>query len=166
MQKRVPALGPRGEGWVALQVLLFALIAVAALLATAQQGPAPLKLRVIGSALCVAGVALIVWSAATLGSFLSVFPRPTERHELVTRGPFHWVRHPIYSGITLTALGACLISGSWLALAFSLCLCAVLDLKARREEAWLSERHPEYTAYRARTGKFVPGIQLRKGPQS
>ena len=71
---------------------------------------------------------------------------------------FRWVRHPIYSGVLLTALGACLISGSWLALAFWLALCVLLDLKSRREELWLAERHPEYTEYLKQTRKFVPWL--------
>lgn len=122
MQTRVPSLGPRGEGWVALQLVLFGLIALAAWLAVGQ------------------------------------FPRPKERHELITRGPFRWVRHPIYTGVLITALGACLVSGSWLALAFWLCLCVLFDLKARREEAWLAQRYSQYLEYRTRTRKFVPGV--------
>src|SRR5438128_1342079 len=125
MQTPIPSLGRRGEGWVILQVVLFALIAVSAWLAVGQAGAPPLALRILGTVLCVAGLLVIVWGSATLGSFLTPFPRPTERHELITRGPFRWVRHPIYSGVLLTGLGACLISGSWLAFAFWLALCVL-----------------------------------------
>jgi protein-S-isoprenylcysteine O-methyltransferase Ste14 len=158
VQTRVPSLGRRGEGWVALQLVLLGLIALAAWLAVGQQGAPPLELRLLGTATCVAGLVIITWGAATLGSFLTPFPRPTERHELITHGPFRWVRHPIYTGVLLSALGACLISGSWLALAFWLCLCALFDLKARREEAWLAQRYSQYLEYRKRTRKFLPGL--------
>jgi protein-S-isoprenylcysteine O-methyltransferase Ste14 len=158
VQTRVPSLGPRGEGWVALQLVLFGLIALAAWLAVAQQGVPRLELRLLGTAMCLAGLAIIIWGAVTLGSFLTPFPRPREQHELITRGPFRWVRHPIYTGVLLTALGACIISGSWLALAFWFCLCVLFDLKARREEAWLAQRYPHYLEYRSRTRKFVPGV--------
>ncbi len=40
----------------------------------------------------------------------------------------------------------------------SLVLAVVLDLKARREEAWLADRYPDYDAYRAATHRFVPGL--------
>jgi protein-S-isoprenylcysteine O-methyltransferase Ste14 len=40
----------------------------------------------------------------------------------------------------------------------SLLLVEDLDLKARREEAWLSERYPEYAAYARHTHRFVPGV--------
>jgi protein-S-isoprenylcysteine O-methyltransferase Ste14 len=158
VQTRIPSLGQRGEGWVILQAALFVLIALSAWFQLRQDGDPPLGVRLLGTGMCVAGVGLIVWASHTLGSFLTPFPRPTERHELVTGGPFRWVRHPIYSGVLLTALGACLISGSWPALAFSLALFVLFDLKSRREELWLSQLHPEYLDYRRRTRKFVPGI--------
>ncbi len=126
------------------------------MLAISQGDEPPLAFRLLGTAACVAGLLVIGWGSVALGSFLTPFPRPTERHELITGGPFRWVRHPIYSGVLLTALGACLISGSWLALAFWLALCVLFDLKSRREELWLAQRHPAYLEYRNRTRKFVP----------
>ena len=123
-----------------------------------QHGDPPLGLRLLGAGMCAAGLVVIVWASVTLGSFLTPFPRPTERHELVTGGPFRWVRHPIYSGVLLTALGACLLSGSWLAFAFWIALCVVFDLKSRREEAWLAQLHADYVDYRRGTRKFVPGL--------
>jgi hypothetical protein len=60
------------------------------------------------------------------------------------------------SGVLLTALGACLVNRSWLALAFSLALGVLFDLKSLREEQWLAQLHPEYLDYRNRTRKFVP----------
>jgi protein-S-isoprenylcysteine O-methyltransferase Ste14 len=158
VQSRIPSLGRRGEGWVVLQLVLFGLIALAAWLSASQEGEPPLGLRLLGIAMSVGGLLVIGWGGAALGSFLTPFPRPTERHELVTGGPFRWVRHPIYSGVLLTALGACLVSGSWLALAFWLALCLLFDLKSRREELWLAQRHPEYLNYRNRTRKFVPWV--------
>jgi protein-S-isoprenylcysteine O-methyltransferase Ste14 len=155
---RVPALGNRGEGWLILQLVLFVLIALSAWFAVTRNEVPPLWLRLIGTATRACGLLVIAWGSASLGAFLTPFPRPTDRHELITSGPFRWVRHPIYSGVLLTAFGACLLSGSWLALASSLALCVLFDLKSRREEAWLAERHPDYLAYRASTRKFVPGI--------
>jgi protein-S-isoprenylcysteine O-methyltransferase Ste14 len=154
----VPALGRRGEGWVVLQLVLFVLIALAAWWSVSEGGEPPLALRLVGAAMCAAGLLVLVWGVRTLGSFLTPFPRPTERHELMTGGPFRWVRHPIYSGVLLIALGACLLSGSWLAFAFWLALCVLFDLKSRREELWLAQRHPEYLGYRKRTRKFVPWV--------
>jgi protein-S-isoprenylcysteine O-methyltransferase Ste14 len=49
-------------------------------------------------------------------------------------------------------------AGSLAALVLTAALALLLDLKARREEAWLLQRLPGYGAYRARTHKFVPGI--------
>jgi protein-S-isoprenylcysteine O-methyltransferase Ste14 len=44
------------------------------------------------------------------------------------------------------------------ALVLALGLAAVLDLKARREEAWLVVRYPGYAAYARRTRRFLPGL--------
>ena len=158
MQTRVPPLGPRGEGWVALQFVLFWLIATAAIIAVGQQGLPPLELRLLRTATVVAGLSIAGWAVRTLGSSMTVLPRPKEQHELITRGPFRWLRHPVFSGVVLTALGACVISGSWIALAFTLCLCVLFDLKARREEVWLAQRYPQYLDYRSRARKFIPGV--------
>jgi protein-S-isoprenylcysteine O-methyltransferase Ste14 len=68
------------------------------------------------------------------------------------------VRHPIYLGVLLSALGWALLKASVVALGLAIGLAVLLDLKARREEAWLDERYPDYADYARRTRRFVPGI--------
>jgi protein-S-isoprenylcysteine O-methyltransferase Ste14 len=68
------------------------------------------------------------------------------------------VRHPIYGGTLLVALGWSLLS-SPLALFPTALLAFLLELKSRHEESMLAERFPEYEAYRRRVRwRFVPGI--------
>ena len=101
---------------------------------------------------------IAVGSAAALRHFLTPFPKPVPGNELVESGAYGRVRHPIYSGVVLAALGWSLLSGSWPAAALSLILAVLFDAKSRREEDWLSEAHPEYAAYRLRTRRFIPGV--------
>lgn len=104
------------------------------------------------------GGLVAVASILALGSSLSPFPRPTVANQLVETGAYRYVRHPVYAGIVLAAIGWGLLTASFLALFLTFILLFWFDFKARREEAWLADRHPSYAAYRARTRKFVPFV--------
>ena len=68
------------------------------------------------------------------------------------------MRHPVYGGAILIALGWSLAEAP-LGLVPTVLLALLFDLKARREEAWLIERFPEYAAYRTHTPRrFVPWL--------
>ena len=49
-----------------------------------------------------------------------------------------------------------IVLGLAIVIVLALLVLAWFDLEARREEAWLAARHPDYAAYRTRTRKFVP----------
>ena len=73
-------------------------------------------------------------------------------------GVYRRVRHPIYGGLILIAVGWSLIS-SPLALVFTFVLGLLLEVKSRLEESMLVQRFPEYDAYRDRVRwRFVPGV--------
>jgi protein-S-isoprenylcysteine O-methyltransferase Ste14 len=158
MTTRVPKLGARGEGWVLLQIVLFWLIAAAGYVELKGQSDLAGVRELAGALVAAAGVAIAIWSARSLRRALTPFPMPVPGNELVENGPYGRVRHPIYSGVVVAALGWSLLCGSWVATALCLVLAVLFDAKSRREEAWLSEAHPEYSAYRRRTRRFVPGV--------
>ena len=158
---RVPALGPRGEGWVAAQVILIGVIAVSGALALpdlAARWPEGWPFVVQGLVLLVIGGAVVMSGLRRLGDSLTAVPRPHDDASLVQEGIYARLRHPIYAGVMALGLGWALFCGSLVALAAAVLLIAVLDLKARREEVWLSERYPDYAAYRLRTKRFIPGV--------
>lgn len=156
---RLPSLGPRGEGWVALQLLLLLAIVAAAMALPMPVGDSVEQVaRVVGLGVLVGGLVVFALGIVTLGGSLSPLPAPLPSAELVERGIYRFIRHPIYTGLVLAALGGSVYTVSPLAVGLTALLAVVLDLKARREEAWLRERFAGYAAYAARTKRFIPGL--------
>jgi len=156
---RLPSLGPRGEGWVALQMLLLLAIASGGwLFRGAWSGVVQQVLLVVGGLLVVAGLAIAALGVVSLGPSLSAMPRPTDQAVQISHGVYGRIRHPIYAGLVCAAVGWSLVTASLVALALSGVLAVVLDLKARREEEWLRERFADYPAYAARTKRFIPRL--------
>jgi protein-S-isoprenylcysteine O-methyltransferase Ste14 len=107
------------------------------------------------SAVVVVGTLFTIWSLATLGRCFGLLP---EVRGLVLEGPYRFVRHPVYLGEAISALGILIAKPS---LAIAALLVAFLVLQYWRtvfEERALSAAYPsEYPAYRARVPRLVPG---------
>ena len=106
-----------------------------------------------------AGIALVTWAVLAMRPH-RVNPLPDVRRDarLVTRGPYRWVRHPMYTGVLLTLLALVLDTLTLTRLVVWLLLLANLLIKLDYEEALLAQRFPEYAAYRRRTRKLLPLI--------
>ena len=83
-------------------------------------------------------------------------PVPNGAVGLVTRGPYRWVRHPMYTAVILIVVGIAARSGSIVILAETAALVVLFNLKARWEEHRLTEIFPGYPRYREVTGRFLP----------
>ncbi|NTW70373.1 MAG: isoprenylcysteine carboxylmethyltransferase family protein [Chlorobiaceae bacterium] len=106
------------------------------------------------------GSALIL---GTLGSYsirkyLTPLPYPVENNQLVTTGIYSVLRHPLYSALLFAALGWSVFSMSISHLLLTVTGFLFFNFKASKEEKWLTERHPEYTAYARQVKKFIPWI--------
>lgn len=148
----------RGELWVAGQFALLAAILLAPRrLAGLPEWPEPLRspLGIAGVLLGLAGGGVAVAGARALGRNLTPFPRPIADGELVETGIYGVVRHPIYTGILLGALGWSLLRASTPSLLLSVLLGLFFDQKARREEEWLRAQYPGYEAYAERVRRRV-----------
>jgi protein-S-isoprenylcysteine O-methyltransferase Ste14 len=158
----LPDLGPRGEGWVVGQLLLLAANGALGLLALPTTWGTPGYLRGVqlaaGGLLMLVGFLCAVMGVRDLGRNLTATPRPRMGAELVIHGIYTRIRHPIYAGLIEGAIGWAGVSGSPAAFVAAVALAAWLDLKSRREEAWLIDHYPGYAAYRARTHRFVPRV--------
>jgi protein-S-isoprenylcysteine O-methyltransferase Ste14 len=93
-----------------------------------------------------------------MGGHLTPLPHPSEGAPLLASGPYRIVRHPMYAGAILMALGWAIFSRGWLTFGYAALLFALFDVKTRREERWLLAKFPEYAAYRRRIRKLIPFI--------
>jgi len=114
------------------------------------------RARAGGALLGGAGAMLSLWGALSLGRNLTPFPRPRARATLVRSGAYRIVRHPIYAGLVLMALGWALLVNGELTLVYALGLFLVLDAKTRHEERWLCATFGEYPDYQRRVRKLIP----------
>jgi len=120
----------------------------------------PDTLRWAGLAIVLVGIACSMWAALTLGRHFDMEVELHAGHEVVRAGPYALVRHPVYGGLGLHLLGACLATGNLLLLAGTL-LGAVPALYARAsvEERLLREHlGPGYAEYAREVGMLVPFI--------
>lgn len=154
----MPTLGPRGEGWVLLQSVVFGAIVACGLLGADWPHRVRSLLQGVGAAAEVCGIVLGVLGVRALGSSFTPFPRPREGSGLRRKGIYGKVRHPIYGAVLVFVLGWSL-QRSPLALVPAALLAVVFELKSRREESWLTERYSEYADYRAVTRhRFIPWL--------
>jgi protein-S-isoprenylcysteine O-methyltransferase len=69
-----------------------------------------------GIALMWLGIGLRQWAVATLGGFFRTTVVVQADHQLITKGPYRWLRNPSYTGAMITVLGQGLTFGNWVAL--------------------------------------------------
>jgi protein-S-isoprenylcysteine O-methyltransferase Ste14 len=139
----------RGGGWVLAQTILMFVFVVLVFLPPFW----PSSLGYLGIPLAIVGAAGFVWSARSLGTSMTPYPRPRKDGELVEKGPYRFVRHPIYVAGLLFFLGVGLTSSVPATLG-ALALGTLWWRKALVEEAHLAGRFPEYEDYRRRVRRF------------
>ena len=107
-------------------------------------------------AIQVAAVALMIAARVTFGwrSFHAA-ANPTAGG-LVTRGPYHWLRHPIYAAILYFIWSTAVDHRSTQSVAAALLVTAGACVRMYAEESLLLTTYPEYAAYRARTARVIP----------
>jgi protein-S-isoprenylcysteine O-methyltransferase Ste14 len=113
----------------------------------------------VGLVMVVAGATLAVWSRLVLARNWSGAVELKVGHELVERGPYRCVRHPIYTGLLVMFLGTALVRGTAQAFGAFTLFFVVHLWKLRAEEALLAQRFPgAFAAYKARTKALVPFV--------
>jgi protein-S-isoprenylcysteine O-methyltransferase Ste14 len=114
---------------------------------------------IVAMALTALGLMILVWARATLAGNWSADVVLKENHELIERGPYRYVRHPIYTGVILMACGGVLLWSTTVALAVLIGIFILLWLKLSREERLLTTHFPnEYPRYKSRVKALIPFV--------
>ena len=142
---------------VAAQMILIVLICTRALPTKPSAAMLP-TILVITSACILAVAALLTLRLSNL----SAMPEPVKEGELITNGPYKFIRHPMYTSVLLGCAGMLLLNLNMLSGALLLLLFAVLTLKIRREESLLLTAYPGYSDYRNHTGALLPKFSKKR----
>lgn len=121
--------------------------------------PLSAPVRGFGVGLGAVTALLLFWTLLSLGRNLTDTVVTRQAHSLITRGPYRWVRHPFYDCMVLFMTAVTLMMANWFVFAAGIVTFAILAARSRIEEQKLAERFGEpYLAYRAATGRFIPGV--------
>ncbi|MGV4926876.1 isoprenylcysteine carboxylmethyltransferase family protein [Streptomyces sp. BHT-5-2] len=106
------------------------------------------------------GIGIRLWAVITLGRFFRGTVHIQHGHQVVTKGPYHYVRHPAYTGILLAGTDLALLldnAASWLVM--TVCCLIAVGYRIRVEERMLLDAlGEEYQSYAARTPRLIPGV--------
>ena len=111
-----------------------------------------------GALLTAIGIGFAIWARVNIGRNWSSHPAMKEHHELVTTGPYAYVRHPIYSGIMLAALGTAIMS-SIFGIGMLIFISIFFALRINKEEKIMLELFPNrYPEYQKHTKRLLPFV--------
>jgi protein-S-isoprenylcysteine O-methyltransferase Ste14 len=149
----------RGSYWIIL-LIVWGSIIVSFLARVLNLGVFHNNLQYLGLALAAFGVAFRQWAVLSLGRFFTVAVTVVADQTLVKRGPYHWLRHPAYSGSMATLVGLPLSLGTWVGVLLVLVLSLVGYLYRVRieEKAMLEFFGEEYRDYMQHTWRLFPGL--------
>ena len=112
-----------------------------------------------GAILTLAGLFFCIWARLALGSNWSGTVTIKQNHELIQRGPYKIVRHPIYTGFLFALLGTALVYGAIRGFVGLLVCGLALWIKSRGEEQFMVQQFGEqYIAYRREVRALIPFI--------
>lgn len=147
----------RGGWWVAGQGVIFAGVAAAVWWGGSDEAAALLLWT--GVSIAIIGVGLAFDGVLRIRRHITALPAPVAGAPLVEVGSYRLVRHPIYGGLVVAALGLAAARASLVGAAAAVVLAAFFSLKSRFEERLLVVAYPGYEGYRARVGRrLIPWV--------
>jgi len=142
---------------VALHHAVFYALLVGTPLEALITGGAP-RGRLLGLLLFAAGVATYRTAGRALGESLSPLVMPRPGAELVTRGPYRYLRHPMYVGQALVAVGAPLTLGCRWVLVLAVLAIGILVVRSALEDAALARTFPEHGRWAVQAKRLIPFV--------
>jgi protein-S-isoprenylcysteine O-methyltransferase Ste14 len=155
------------EGWLALTLrMVFALPLLLVLLLNIfyptslswSKFHLPFIFRIAGAVVAGLCVPWLLWAFRSIGKNITETVLIKDTHELVTSGPYKWIRHPLYSGALILLFSVSLVFEDWILFSYSLAgLIAFRLLVIPAEEQMLLDAFgEEYECYQSRTGALLP----------
>jgi protein-S-isoprenylcysteine O-methyltransferase Ste14 len=116
-------------------------------------------LGVIGIIVCAVGVTIAIWARRYLGKNWGMPMSIKENPDLVTSGPYKYIRHPIYAGVLLAMLGSAMVGeGVWLVVIVLVFPYFIL-FSAKKEEENMTKLFPtQYPEYKKKTKMLIPFV--------
>jgi len=119
----------------------------------------PLWARWAGLAVGILTDILLYWQFSSIGNNISPTVAIRQQHQLVTSGPYRWIRHPLYTFGTLGYLGFALLAANWFIALMTLIVLGIIAIRLPQEEAALIAKFgDEYRNYIKTTGAFLPKL--------
>ena len=158
-------MGKNAKSWdkvigVFYTIFLVGIIVVAGLDARFAWSSAPLWVKILGGIGFSLSLALTFW-VMTANTFLSTFVRIQDDrgHYTVTRGPYRFVRHPMYVGILFMSWGIPLLLGSWWAVIPGALIMVLFVIRTALEDRTLQAELPGYQDYVQKVRyRLIPGV--------
>lgn len=124
--------------------------------------PLPEWVRWLGVGAALLGFTILQWAHHALGKNWSDQPRLLNDQTLITVGPYHWIRHPIYTAFLFIMVAIFLISANWfIGLSWILATLIEVGSRIKYEEAIMIEQFgSQYLNYREKTGALFPFLYL------
>jgi protein-S-isoprenylcysteine O-methyltransferase Ste14 len=114
----------------------------------------------LGTACVWSGIGLAMWARHHLAEYWSARVTIKQGHQLIRTGPYARLRHPIYTGLILAAIGSALVIDHWRCGWGVLLVATGYVLKAKKEEAMLRQRFGEaFEEHRKHTGFLFPRVR-------
>ena len=119
--------------------------------------PLPIWLRWLGVCVIVLALPLLYWLFRSIGNNITDTVATRKGHQLVTHGPYRWVRHPLYSVGTVLFFSFGVVAANWFIISMSVLGLILLLIRLPREEAELVKTFGDaYRQYTQQTGRLLP----------
>jgi protein-S-isoprenylcysteine O-methyltransferase Ste14 len=117
----------------------------------------PEWIRWLGVVIGAFSVIGIYWLFSSIGSGITATSATRQKHQLVTSGPYRWVRHPLYTIASSMFIGFGMMADNWFIALLGIIAFIGMAIRTPKEEANLIEKFgDEYREYMTRTGRFWP----------
>jgi protein-S-isoprenylcysteine O-methyltransferase Ste14 len=119
----------------------------------------PEGVRWLGIGLGILCAVLVYWLFSSIRNGITPTSATRTNHTLVTSGPYHWVRHPLYTVGTALFVAFGVMADNWFIAALGILTFIIMAIRTPKEETNLIEKFgDEYREYMKHTGRFFPKL--------